>query len=360
MDNKEIEKLLIGIKDDNSLIVELEKYSINDIIDVALSKELYDSLLLIFKPITIDGVTKIYFDPFSTDILMKIDKQPSSIDELKEKYEEYVKYQFSPEDIKDFEEYKKDYNIMSKENKSKLLEGLFSIDFDLIRKIKIKDAKAREISGWGHPIKNVNDVIYYSEPACVQASIELFNKNIITTMNDTEGDNGSRMDEDGKCVIWIDYGLLSKKNQDVVSSLVSKGNAYRFMDKETDTVSIFVPCNGEETVGEVSDKLLNVVSLFQEQDFKKGRYKVFDFWEKRSGYYAKYFPSTFREYFEKEDFSWQNIVDFAQAVGYYFDPEEGIIWDCKEYYDKHKAYADKHKDDEKRHILINEKYIKLS
>ena len=70
MDNaEEIKKILLQLRDNKEKIVELEKYSINDIISIALDNELYESLKIVFQPILINGNVKIFFDAFSTDIL---------------------------------------------------------------------------------------------------------------------------------------------------------------------------------------------------------------------------------------------------------------------------------------------------
>ena len=138
---------------------------------------------------------------------------------------------------------------------------------DLIEKIKIKDSHARAVVGIGHPIKNINDVIMYAEPACLKPCVELFKKNIVTTMNDTQGVLEDSKTENGICFIACYYGALSQENKEIFDELIKEGISRRYDDRGCDSISISVPCSSEETVGEVSNKLLAIVSRLKMQDY---------------------------------------------------------------------------------------------
>lgn len=62
--------------------------------------------------------------------------------------------------------------------------------------------------------------------------------------------------------------------------LAKNGNirecAKKFIHSGSDTVSIFVPCLGEETVGEVSNKLMAIASKFKVQEKQEKIEMVFE------------------------------------------------------------------------------------
>lgn len=351
MNNKNlIKQLLVDINNDITKIVELEKYNIDDIIEIALNEKLYDSLLIIFKPVTINGITKIYFDAFSTDILEKLNNSCGTIEEAKK--EARIRYErnkslndffieLDPESILNEESYEdilSSIRIIPKNTKEKIINSLFSIDLNLIEKIKIKNSHARRISGIGHPIKNINDVIFYAEPACLKPCIELFKKNIITTMNDTDCVIEDFPTDKGKCFITCNYNFLSEENKEIFNNLIEIGVVRKFIDGSINSISISVPCNGEETVGEVSNKLLSIVSQLKIQDYTYGKYTLDSFYNDKLENLGYYNPELYNKYFDKEECTWDDVINFAREFGYYYDSNENILWECEEYYNMHKNY----------------------
>ena len=346
----QIKNLLTILKDDREKIVELEKYDIRDIIKIGLKNGLFESLIILFQPISINGEMKIYFDPFSTDILEQLnhtyETEQQAINEAKEEYQNKEKRnsELSLEDrewcfdSRTYEEILSSKIVFPKQLKDAFIKQLFTIDFDKINKIKIKNSHARQISGWGHPIQTVEDVIFYSEPACLQTCIDLFKKNIKTTMNDTEGVLEDTPISSGVCKIWIDYRFLSEENKSVVAELIASGNASRFMDGTTDTVSIFVPCNSEQTVGEVSYQLQLIASKLKEQDILYGRGTLEET-------YQSYVPLITRFPFYAEGcfdngVTVEGVLKLGQKLGcdLFYDEEEGLIWNSIELYERHKKY----------------------
>ena len=224
MDNvEEIKKLLLQLRDNKEKIVELEKYNINDIILIALNNKLYESLKIVFQPISINGNVKIYFDAYSTSLLDMIrsayNTKEEAVEAAKSEYQSIkeINARLSEDDLflKDdstYEEILARKIIIPKEIKESIISSLFTLDFDLISQIKIKDSHARQISGIGHPIFNINDIIFYSEPACLETCIELFNKNIQTTMNDTECVIEDQPLSDGICKVHCSYESRKQNN----------------------------------------------------------------------------------------------------------------------------------------------------
>ena len=351
---KQIKQLLMELKENTSRISKLEEYDIRTIIEVALKNGLFDSLLVLFQPIKIDNEMKIIFDPFSTDILDTLkytcDSEEQAIQESKKEYEEIQKRnsELSEEDKewyydnRTFEEILNSKIVFPSELKKEFIEQLFTIDFDKINRIKIKNSHARQISGWGHPVNTIEDVIFYAEPACLQVCINLFNKNIRTTMNDTDGVFEDGSIKSGTCRVWLDYRTLSDENKEIMEELIASGVAERFMDGNTDTISIFVPCDGEQTVGEVSQQLQEIESRIKDQDVIYGRGTPEEV-------YQSYIPIITRYPFYAEGcfddgITVEGIIKLGQSLGsdLIYDSEEGLIWNSKELYEKHKKYIETH------------------
>ncbi len=352
-EKEKIRQLLIEVDGDITKVVELEKYYAQKIVDVALEEKLYESLLTIFQPITIGGVVKIYVDAFSTDLLQRLQCTCDTKEQAeKEAREEYGESQRSnailSEEDKEFICDKRTYEeilaskiIIPKEFKDTLKKSLFEINMNLMDRIKIKDSHARQVSGIGHPVSSVEDVIMYAEPACISACIALFNKNIRTTMNDTEG-----VIEDGdcygsKCFVTCDYQSLSDENKTIFDELIKEGISRRFMDGNIDSVSIEVPCSRDETVGEVSRKLQVVVSRLKDQDVLYAQQTLEFFYDNKFEHLANFMPDIYYKHFGKEDYSWDDVIAFAQDFGYYYDSGEDVLWDDIGSYKRHIKYLGK-------------------
>ena len=341
-ENERIKQLLIEIKSDKTKILELEKFSIERIIKIAFKEKLYDSLITIFKPIVIDGNVKIYFDAFSdeNDILRIMDNAMEEKENLEEKYEKYKKGLVFPEDAVSYDEFVENLIIIPRDIKEKIKRELFTIDYDLISQIRIKDSHARRIAGVGKPIKSIEDVIYYSEPSCLKSNIDLYNKNIRTISNDTECVLEDVKKDKGLCEIEIDYESLSEENKTIIKEVMEEGHAKKTEGREN-VITIYVSCSGEETVGEISKKLQDIISRFKYQDVLYGRLTLEEFVEKELGNYMRLYPDISDKYFHNDEGTWDDVANFAQEMGYYYDSEEDVLWIKKEYYDRHKEYLTK-------------------
>lgn len=243
MAEKSIKKLLEEFRTNKKVIEQLKaSFTIDAILDVAFKEKMYDVILELFKPIELEGEIKMYFDIFSylSPISMGL---PNFIDR---------------------------FDVSQKE-KDNIIKLIYSIDIEKLRKMKIGNTLPRQISGWGHPVDNINDVIYYAESACLETMLYLFNNNIKTTMNDTEcvyGESG----ENWTCCNWIDYDSLSEENRSIANRLISM-NAAHFVDGErAKTIAIKVPCNRNETVGVVSERLKSITKGFVMQPIIYGFY----------------------------------------------------------------------------------------
>lgn len=229
---EEIKSLLERFREDKKLIVELQsKYSISDILRVAIKNNMNDAIISLFQPIEINGEYIQFYDYYSL-----LDTHEIDYDDR-----EYI---------------------------TKMRDAI-DIDNPNTRNIKLKNSLAREVSGCGHPVNDEKDVRYYAEPACLESMLYFYRNNITTTMNDTQCIKGE--DEQGICKVWIRYDTLSDENKEIADKLIEEGTA-EFVEEEENLkiVSIFVPCQKEETIGTVSDRLMTIVKKFKKQISYRG------------------------------------------------------------------------------------------
>ena len=343
---EEIKNLLLELNNNPNKILELERYSENDVIKVAFKNGLYEPLMITFQPITIGGEVRICFDAFSTDILRILqrscDTKEHAEQEARQQYEKIQESnsKLSEEDMITYEEILNSIIVVPKEIKAAFEKILFTINYEQISKMKIKNCHARQISGWSHPVETVKDVMVYSELPCLMASIDLFNKNIRTSMNDTEGVlEDQPFISNGTCQIWFKYGPLSQENKAIVEELIASGCAKKFMDANFETISIFVPCSGEETVGEVSDKLRAIVSRFNIQDIGYGK-TIEEIYQDCAPILQRY-PSYAEGLFDNGT-NISDLIELGKRLGrnLYYAEEEGLIWETPELYQRHRNYVD--------------------
>ena len=159
-----------------------------------------------------------------------------------------------------FDELKTSIVIIPEDIKKQILDLMYSIDYSLISKIRIKDVLARKISGWGHSINTERDVIYYSELTNLLPSLDLFRKNIRTVYNDTQGcyDDG---DLPAVSEIRIDYTHLSPENKIVADNLIRNNNAELIDEYRYQGLSIFVRGNRDEEISVFNERMINLSRL---------------------------------------------------------------------------------------------------
>lgn len=238
--------------------------------------------------------------------------------------------------------------------KKELIDSILKIDKEKIMTIKIKDVLARQISGFGHPIKCVQDVIYYAELPLLYPCLDLFKKNIITTCNDTGGCYDDYETDDNKEFITdlsVNYDCLDEANKVVADALVENGNAYIYEnhcgDKVKKELVLEVPCKRNETVYQVSLRMMKLVSKFHKQDMIYGQID------------AEYFYNMFNRWsfcLSEEDFekvnsileggyTSENIIEVMKyfegtGIEYYYDKEEDKFWISEYYYKKHRKFIE--------------------
>lgn len=212
-----------------------KELNVKEVLDYAIKNNKLNEFKFLVTPQQYDdGSVRIIYDPFSDSIYKELNM--------------YLNQQ-----IPGIEEF---------------VDSLYEIDYDKLFQIKIKDSHAREISGMGHPIKKERDIIYLSEPACLKSMLKLFELNITTWANDTAGcieDSQELNEEYLRCGINIKYSTLSSENKKIIDKLMQEGFVIPSQDKDN-IIFLNVKLNRDETIGEVSNRLLEVVSKLQIQD----------------------------------------------------------------------------------------------
>ena len=236
--------------------------------------------------------------------------------------------------------------------KKDLLDAIYSIEEDKIMTIKIKDVLARQISGVGKPIKGERDVVYYAELPLLLPCLDLFKKNIITVANDTGGCyDDHEINEDSFANIIIDYNSLDEGNKEIAQMLVADGHGKILDVLSGKELFIEVPCKRNETVLDVSKRMMDLVNLFHKQDMLYGKMNDEDIDNFLNFIYRYLSDDKKKKVFDilSSGYTDQNIL---QAISYspysfmiYYDTEEKKFWKDKYYYDKHKKYLDEQNKD---------------
>lgn len=238
--------------------------------------------------------------------------------------------------------------------KKELIDAILFVDKAKIMTTKIKDVLAKQICGTGHPIRSIQDVVYYAELPLLFPCIDLFRKNIITKSNDTGGCYDDYVaDESQEFVtnLIVDYDSLDETNRVVADALVESGHAH-FFDNECAghlmrELVIEVPCKRNETVYQVTKRMLELVSKFQKQDMIYGELCAEDFYN----IFCNWSSLLSDEDFDKvnaileQGYSSENIIaamKYYESVGisYYYDKEEDRFWSSEYYYKKHRQFIE--------------------
>ena len=113
------------------------------------------------------------------------------------------------------------------------------------------------------------------------------------------------------------------------------------MDGKTDTVEIFVSCDGEETVEEVSKKLEALSAKLKEQDVLYGYGTPPEVYEELKP--ALEISPYLADGCFDDGITAKGMVKLGEALGrrLYYDEESGLIWNSKELCDRHKKYVEK-------------------
>ena len=115
----------------------------------------------------------------------------------------------------------------------------------------------------------------YADEACLEPCQTLYDLNIQTVNSGANTNNMDNIQADG--FIGIIYDTLNEENQAIVNEMLEQGIIESKKKYGNSTIFYLrVPLTSRSTVGEISDKLMYLVSQFRQQDVLYGRYTYED------------------------------------------------------------------------------------
>ncbi len=104
-----------------------------------------------------------------------------------------------------------------------------------------------------------------------------------------------------------------------------------------------VPVFEDDTVGEVSDRFMQKVSSFQEQDVLYGRKYAEPLMQEMIDVYSDSLHPN-----ENWEVEAEEVIELVKTLyGYVYDSELNIFWLTQDLYDKHKKFQEKNLKSEK-------------
>lgn len=236
--------------------------------------------------------------------------------------------------------------------KKELLDVIYNVDLNRVMNIKIKDVLARQIVGTGFPIRSERDVVYYAELPLLFPCIDLFRKNIITLSNDTGGCYDDFITDESEVLrsnIIIDYTSLDDYNKAVVKELIESGNVVMYEYGSDVRVSLEVPTRINETVHQVSKRMINLLSKFHKQDMIYGKISVDSVCDLMERWYNFLGENEKRSVYTilEKGYTDENIIEslkYFKFINVYYDKDEQTFWESEYYYKKHREYLEEQPD----------------
>ena len=296
--------------------------------------EVFIAIIRVFSYEKDEKIRRRYLvDPFSRNIIEFINNAYPTYSAAIESAQKYG--------VKDSPDVIVDNSVIIKpEVKEYLLKAIYEsypkkdVDMNVI-----SDVIARQISGWGYPIKSERDVIKYSEISNLYPSLELYRKNIMTTYNDTNGCYDDReVDSEPFVEIRINYDSLDDENKIYADLLEKTGKAKFIQEAEGRDLSIFVYCQRDEYVRDVSNRMFSLLAGFKKQDMIYGRIaaeKVRENIVSLARYVAPAVRDEINTMWNQGEYN--RLFDYV-GLDYYYDYAERRFWLDKCFYEKHMAY----------------------
>ncbi len=210
-------------------------------------------------------------------------------------------------------------------------------------------------------VRDREDLRKIIEAPCLAACMALYDKNIRTVSS-----SANKKDVGRKASITIDYDSLDENNKKRLNELVEKGiisleeieSVYDRVDHE---ISIEIPICEEDTVGIVSDKFMQIVANFQEQDVLYGKVTITDEdkFNHLDWFHHEELENKCDDNGEVSIEDIENLFEkykseYIEAYKLYYDEKENIIWRTEELYRKHKRYQEKQKAEIKSQEEVNQ------
>ena len=231
---------------------------------------------------------------------------------------------------------------------------------------EIEAIDSNEVLGGGTRgviVRDREDLRKIIEAPCLAACMALYDKNIRTTFS-TANKNNIGAD----AIICICYDSLDENNKRILERLMNEGvigevdlDSSEFLDQLEHDISIKVPISEDDTVGTVSDRFMQIVANFQEQDVLYGKYTIT--FENKLKYLSSFHYDELEGVCnEKREVNIDNLEklfekykrEFIEINNFYYDSGEDIIWETEELYRKHKRYQEKQKEKIKSQDEVNQ------
>lgn len=197
----------------------------------------------------------------------------------------------------------------------------------------------------GAIVKDREDLRKIIEEPCLPACLTLYDKNIQTVNS-----SANRREIGRQAYIGINYDSLDENNKKVLDKLIEDGMMERLDLSDNPEqrggrdVMIKVPVFEDDTVGKVSDRFMQIVSAFQQQDVLYGRLDEEQLFQHVFDVYGEDLHPDENGNVEFEEI--ENIL--TTAYGYVYDEKLHIFWETQDLYDKHKRFQEQQRDKESK------------
>lgn len=189
-------------------------------------------------------------------------------------------------------------------------------------------------------VKDREDLRKIIEEPCLPACLTLYDKNIQTVNS-----SANKREIGGQAYIGINYDSLDENNKQILDQLILNGiiEQLNLSDNPEQRggrdVMIKVPVFEDDTVGKVSDRFMQIVSAFQQQDVLYGRHDEEQLFQHVIDMYGELLQPD-----ENGNVEFEDIEDIlTSAYGYVYDEELHIFWKTQDLYDKHKKFQEQQK-----------------
>lgn len=195
----------------------------------------------------------------------------------------------------------------------------------------------------GAMVKNREDLRKIIEEPCLPACLKLYDLNIQTVNS-----SANRREIGDNAYIGINYDSLDENNKKILNKLIDNGiiEPLSLSDNPNQRggrdFSIKVPIHEDDTVGIVSDRFMQIVSCFEQQDVLYGRLDEDKELESAVNMYGELLQPD-----EDGNVAFEDVVDIiTSAYGYAYDEELHIFWETKDLMDKHRKFQELQKSKE--------------
>lgn len=197
----------------------------------------------------------------------------------------------------------------------------------------------------GAVVKDREDLRKIIEEPCLPACLMLYDKNIQSVNS-----SGNKNTIGNQAYIGINYDSLDENNKKVLDKLIQDGmiEPLHLSDNPEQRggrdVCIKVPVSEDDTVGKISDRFMEIVSNFQQQDVLYGMLDADRVLENTVSLYEDRLHPD-----ENGRVAFKEVLEIiTTAYRYVYDKEKHIFWETQDLFNKHKKYQEEQKEKESK------------